>query len=114
MASRTPRSSGGRIALGISSYLADFAAANSAITWKVFAGADPLLWRDYFLEQMNDPDALIFFNLQGVDVWAGMTRAAKHRGGATDWELLQISQNEEWWPRIEWLMHGQRLPNPFA
>ena len=103
MPSRPPECpSGGRIAPGIRLRLDGFAAANSAMTWKVFAGADPLLWRDHVLERMNDPEVLVLFNLKGVDVWA------------TDWKLLQISQNEEWWPQTEWLKDGQRLPDPFV
>ena len=103
-----------KIALGIDTYLDEFAAANSAISWKVFARRDPLHWKDAFFERMSHPDSQILFNLKGVDVWKGVTRAANRKGGATDWELLQISQNELWWGRIEWIMDGQRMPNPFA
>lgn len=45
---------------------------------------------------MNDPQADILFNLKRVDVWGSVTRASRGAGGATDWELLQIMQNEEW------------------
>jgi hypothetical protein len=48
-----------------------------------------------------------------VDVWAGVTRAAKGAGGATDWELLKIRQNPQWWDRIEFMKDGKPVANPF-
>jgi hypothetical protein len=105
---------GRRIALGIEDYLDDFARANSAESWKQFAIIDPMEWKPRFLEGMNDPRAEVLFNLKGVDVWGGVTRASRGAGGATDWELLQIMQNEDWWPRIKWMKDGVLVPNPFA
>jgi hypothetical protein len=103
-----------KIALGIDDYLDDFACSNSAMSWRQFARADPMQWKSYFLDVMNDPMAEILFNLKGVDVWGGVTRASRGAGGATDWELLQIMQNEEWWSRIKWIKDGVEIPNPFA
>jgi hypothetical protein len=47
------------------------------------------------VEKLADPNTLVHFNLDGVDVWQGVSRAAAGRGGATDWELLTIRQNPE-------------------
>jgi hypothetical protein len=90
-----------RVALGLSDYLDDFATANSAETWKHFAKDDPTQWKIRFLEVMNDQSTEVLFNLKGVDVWAGVTRASAGRHGATDWELLQIRQSKVWWSRIK-------------
>jgi hypothetical protein len=47
------------------------------------------------------PDQRVLFNLDDVDVWPGITRAASGQGGATDWELLQLRSggfpNVEFW-----------------
>ncbi|HEY5312921.1 MAG TPA: hypothetical protein VIK18_10400 [Pirellulales bacterium] len=102
-----------RIALGLSDYLDDFAGTCSAETWKHFAKNDPTQWKLRFLAVMNDEGTQVFFNLKGVDVWAGVMRAASGRHGATDWELLQIKQNKDWWPRIKWCKDGLPLANPF-
>jgi hypothetical protein len=104
---------GRRIALGLEDHLDDFARANSAESWKQFAAIDPMEWKSQFLEVMNDPQAKVGFNLKGVDVWGGVTRASRGAGGATDWELLQIMRNADWWPRIRWMKDGVQVPNPF-
>lgn len=62
---------------------------------------------------MNNETSEILFNLKAVDVWAGVMRAASGRHGATDWELLQIQQNKDWWSRIEWYKDGGLTANPF-
>lgn len=67
------------------------------------------------LEKLADPNTKILFNLQGpVKVWPGISRAARGApdAGATDWELLQIQQNPQWWNTIEWWDGGKRVPNP--
>lgn len=102
-----------RIALGIEDHLDDFTRANASQSWKQFANADPMEWKSRFFDVMNDPQAEVLFNLKGVDVWGGVTRASCGAGGATDWELLQIMQNEDWWPRITWMKDGVQVPNPF-
>jgi hypothetical protein len=62
----------------------------------------------------SNPSTRVYFNLDGgVDVWAGVQRAASGRGGATDWELLLIKQNPDWWDRIEWFRDGVKVANPF-
>jgi hypothetical protein len=101
------------IALGIEDYLDDFAARHNAQTWKQWAAQDPLNWKKYFLEYVSDLNNKIKFNLDGVDVWGGVNRSAAGRGGATDWELLQIRNNPQWWDRIEFIRNGQLHPNPF-
>jgi len=35
------------------------------------------------------------------------------RGGATDWELLQIKQNPQFWGSLQFWKSGQQAPNPF-
>ncbi len=70
-------------------------------------------WKSHFLDVMNDPNAEVLFNLKGVDVWKGVTRASRGVDYfATDWELLQIMQNEGWWPRIKWMKDGVQVPVP--
>ena len=101
---------GERIALGIEEHLDAFAKNNSAITWKNFSKNDPLNWKLNFHEAMNSPNNKILFNLDDVDVWAGITRASRGSGGATDWEFLQIRQNPQWWERIACLLHRLALP----
>jgi hypothetical protein len=66
------------------------------------------------LDKLADPDTKILFNLDGVDAWGGASRAAAGKGGATDWELLQIQQNPQWWDTIEWWRGGEQVANPFA
>jgi hypothetical protein len=104
---------GRKLALGIEDHLDRFARANAAESWKQFAIVDPMEWKALFIEVMNDPEAEVLFNLEGVDVWGGVTRASRGAGGATDWELLQILRNPDWWPRIRWLKGGVPVPNPF-
>jgi len=65
------------------------------------------------LEALADSNRQIHFNLDGVDVWAGVQRAASGRGGATDWELLQIKQNPQYWERIQFWKDGRPIQNPF-
>jgi hypothetical protein len=62
---------------------------------------------------MSNTSNRILFNLKGVDVWGGIQRAASGRGGATDWELLQIRNNPEWWSRIQFMRDGVPAANPF-
>jgi hypothetical protein len=102
-----------KLALGIQDDLDAFARDNSAETWTRFAISDPMQWMIFFLDLMNDSDVEVLFNLKGVNVWEGVTRAAAGRGGATDWELLQIMQNPGWWSRIRWIEDGIPKPNPF-
>jgi hypothetical protein len=99
------------LALGLSEYLDDFANMFGADTWKNFP--NPNNWKSGVLDALNDPSRTIYFNLDGVDVWAGVQRAASGRGGATDWELLQIKQNPQSWDRVQFWKDGQQVPNPF-
>ena len=102
-----------RVALGIEDHLDAFARRHSALTWKQFVEDHPENWKSTFLRFLNDPVVSVFLNLDGVDVWRGIARAAVNRGGATDWELLQIKQNPEWWPRISWIKGDRNVLNPF-
>ena len=102
-----------RIALGIDEHLQNFAEMNSAETWKQIVGSDPEEWENFFVEVMNEGKAAILFNLDGVQIWAGVSRAASGRGGMTDKELLLIYQNRHWWGQIEWFRQGVLATNPF-
>lgn len=62
--------------------------------------------------KLSDPNQRVLFNLDGVDVWPGVTRAASGRGGATDWELLQIRGGG--FPSLEFWQGGARVGNPFG
>lgn len=56
----------------------------------------------------------IVINLDGVDnPMLAVQRAASNRGGATDWELLQIKLTPSAWDRITWFLDGEVVPNPF-
>lgn len=96
-------------AMGISEHLDDFAHTHGADTWKQLD--DPVNWQSGVLKKLEDPDQRVLFNLDGVDVWPGVTRAAAGRGGATDWELLQIRGGS--FPDLEFWKNGQRVGSPF-
>lgn len=91
--------------------LDEFAEAHGATTWKDFP--DPMDWKPGVLEKLADPNTQVHFNLDGVDVWPGVSRAASGRGGPTDWELLQIRQMPESWDSIQFWKGGQPAANPF-
>ncbi len=57
-------------------------------------------------QQLSDSTVTKLFNLEGVDVWAGVSRAASGSGGAMDWELLQIRGTPQWWNNIQWFRGG--------
>jgi hypothetical protein len=111
--SLTP-SGGGSVrpfALGIDDFLDDFARTHSADTWKRFD--DVIDWQSQVIDKLADPSQRVLFNLDGVDVWGGVSRAASGKGGATDWELLQIYQNKNFWDTLEFWQDGLRTTNPF-
>ena len=102
-----------KLALGLSDYLDDFASSKKAHTWKNFE--NPNNWKSGVLDELNNSDIEILFNLDGIDnVWAAVTRAASGKGGATDWELLQIKQMPEIWDRVKWFLNGNPTVNPFG
>ncbi len=102
-----------RFSLGVEDHLDDFTRRNGAESWKQWAKDDPMNWQSKFYDVMNDADAEVLFNLDSVDVWGGITRASRGAGGATDWELLQIYSNKDWWSRIKWIKNDAEVPNPF-
>ncbi|MGH3566615.1 MAG: DUF6531 domain-containing protein [Pseudonocardia sp.] len=103
--------SGGRrpFAMGIDDHLDDFARQHGATTWKNLD--DPVNWKPPVQAKLADPDQRVLFNLDDVDVWPGVTRAASGRGGATDWELMTMRNND--FPNLEFWHGGQRVGNPF-
>ncbi len=101
------------VALGIKAFLFEFAARHSALTWKELVGDHPSRWKSIFRRLMNDPDNTVLFNLDGVDVWRGIARASTGGIYMTDWELLPIQQNPQWWPRIAWWLADRPAVNPF-
>jgi len=98
-------------ALGLDAGLDTFAQARAATTWKQFA--NPENWRSGVLDKLADPSTAVHFNLDGVDVWGGVQRAASGRGGATDWELFQIQRNPSFWDSLTFWQNGQVVTNPF-
>jgi len=88
-----------------------FANARGATTWKQLP--DVANWRGGVLQKLADPNTMVHVNLDGVDVWQGVSRAAAGRGGPTDWELLTIQQNPKFWGTIQFWKGGQPVPNPF-
>jgi hypothetical protein len=101
------------IALGLDPHLDKFAAQRGGSTWKQWAKADPLNWKVFFKEVVSNPANKVSFDLTGVDVWPGVSRASRGAAGATDWELLQIKNNPQWWDRITFYDKGKVVPNPF-
>jgi RHS repeat-associated protein len=103
-----------KIALGLGDTLEEFARQTGGSTWKQWAADDPLNWKTAFQEVVGNPANEVNVNLTGVDSpWAAAARAARGAGGATDWELLQIQQNQGWWGRITFWNNGQVVPNPY-
>lgn len=88
-----------------------FANARGATTWKQLP--DPANWRTGVVDKLADPKTQVHFNLDGVDVWQGLGRAASGRGGPTDWELLTIKQNPQFWDTLQFWKGGQPVANPF-
>ena len=98
-------------AMGLKGELGAFAEARGATTWKQFP--NPETWKSGVLDKLADPNTPVHFNLNGVGVWGGVQRAASGAGGATDWELLQIRQNPQFWDSMTFWKNGQVAPNPF-
>ena len=74
---------------------------------------NPENWRAGVLDKLADPNTPVHFNLDGVDVWKGVQRASSGGGGPTDWELLQIKQNPEFWHKLQFWKDGTPVENPF-
>ena len=88
-----------------------FAIARGATTWKQLP--DQANWRSGVLQKLADPQTQVHFNLDGVNVWPGLSRAASGRAGPTDWELLTIQQNPQFWGTLQFWKGGQPAANPF-
>lgn len=99
-------------AMGLDGGLDSFAEARGATTWKSFS--DPFAWKVGVIGKLSDPDVMVHFNLDGVDIGGGLSRAASGRGGATDWELMQIRQSPQWWNTLQFWRDGRPVPNPFS
>ena len=100
------------LALGLNDYLESFAAEHGAYTWRDFPKGSN--WRDEVLKRLNDPEQPVLFNLTGVDnpyAAAARSAAGSPKAGATDWELLQVYQND--FPNLEFWENGISVPNPF-
>lgn len=99
--------------MGIEPFLDDFAMKVGADTWKDLPDASH--WREGVMEKLADPDTPVHFNLDGVEVWPGVQRAAGNAPNttATDWELLQIRQNPNFWDSLQFWKGGSPAPNPF-
>ena len=68
-------------------------------------------WKFGVMRILSDPSQRVLFNLDGVDVWAGLTRAAAGKGGATDWELLQLKYGN--FPNVEFWQGGVKVRSSF-
>lgn len=108
-----PNVAAGSVALGLEDHLDDFARGIGGTTWKKIVTNNPETWLKKFRELLFDGETKFTFNLDGVDVWAGVARAARGEGGYTDNELLLIMQNRQFWDRITWITNGEVRPNPF-
>lgn len=87
--------------MGINDHLDAFAEVHGSSTWKSLPesklGGDA--WKSGVMRMLLDPHHRVLFNLDGEDVWGGITRAAAAKGGATDWELLQLRYGD--FPNVE-------------
>ena len=102
------------IALGLREHLYDFAKSVGGSTWEEWAAADPANWRSAFTRVVSNPANRVSFNLTGVDdPWLAAARAASGGIGATDWELLQVQSNPQWWNRITFFKNGKIVSNPY-
>ncbi len=97
-------------AMGIDTHLDNFADFHNATTWKNFD--DVMNWKPQVFDNLANPNKKVLFNLDDVDIWRGIDRAARGKDGATDWELLQIYQNPSF-PNLEFWQGGSRVANPF-
>jgi hypothetical protein len=111
------RLSNRKYVLGLTRHLDEFSKTYKAYHYERFAADDMENWQSRFYDIMNHDNADVFFNLKNVNVWEGVARAStmtKGKYGPTDWELLQIKMNPNWWPRIKWIdEYGKEVPNPF-
>ena len=98
-------------ALGIDDHLDDFARRYDADTWKQFDDVEN--WQPQVLDKILDPNQKVLFNLDGVDVWDGLSRSSAGRGGTTDWELLRVRENPQAWDTIDFIKDGVKVENPF-
>lgn len=60
---------------------------------------------------LKDPRKRVLFNLDGIDPWPGVTRAAQGKGGPTDWELLQAKIHDH--PNLEFWKDGAQVGYSF-
>lgn len=102
---------GKQFALGLSEGLDKFAASLGASTWKTLS--DPMNWKTGVLDALKNPNIQVHFNLDGVNVWGGVQSAAAGRPGATNWELLQIKENPQFWGSLQFWRNGEPAANPF-
>jgi RHS repeat-associated protein len=100
---------GNPFALGIREHLDDFARLHGADTYKNLPDTEN--WKPGVLEKLSDPNQRVLFNLDGVDAWTGAQRSAAGGGGGTDWELLQVWQND--FPNLEFWLGGSQVGSPF-
>lgn len=100
--------------MGIKDHLSDFAQTHGGFTWKSLPESQLPgdAWKGGVMRMLSNPDQRVLFNLDGVDVWPGVTRAASGGGGATDWELLQIRYGD--FPNLEFWQGGVPAGNPFG
>lgn len=98
----------------IKDHLDDFAQTHGGSTWQSLPESQLPgdAWKSGVTRMLSDPDQRVFFNLDDVDVWGGVTRAAAGKGGATDWELLQIKYGSL--PNLECWQNGVRAGSPFG
>jgi hypothetical protein len=107
-----PAAKGTKLALGLQAYgLEQFARQSGSMTLFSFGTQ----WKSAFLDLMRRESVEVTFRLDGVDnALAAVQRASRGAGGQTDWELLQIYKNQDWWSRITWTLDGQVVENPFG
>ena len=71
-------------------------------------------WKSVFDQVMGNANNRIVFILDDVDIWSRLQAVGSgQKASATDWELLMIKENPQWWDRIAWVRDGKAEVNPF-
>jgi RHS repeat-associated protein len=109
---------GQTIALGVREWLDQFAQEVNGKTWKSWGTRN---FPAQFASVMSDARNDIHFNLAGpkgeqINAMSAAQEGARGFGKArmTSYELAQIYQHSEWWPRITFYYQGNIVANPFA
>lgn len=114
------------LALGVRETLDDFAILHGANTYKDWGlRGSGRTFEDVFMQEAGSPNTDIVFNLNSkygkplnlkildYDYIDDLVATRGVKIGYTNWELYQIMNHPEWWPRIQWYYGSKPTSNPF-